>query len=217
MEDVSGIVSYILSPHCNWLLIDWLRDEYFLTTLITTVIIVIIIIFIFCTRPTIYSIQTSTVLLENSPHCALLFRHDVLFSVTQTTPPSQFSVRHERHIFPPPFSPSLIFSVCLRSGEWPCASSAVALSVSPPPPSPSSSALTRDSSSLLLSSACHVSLCISDEPLAPFLHNVWASIRWWGSQCNSLAVKVQVAYLENTRKTGFDSLFCLVTLLITDL
>lgn len=36
----------------------------------------------------------------------------------------------------------------------------------PPPPSPP--AVTHDSSSLLFFSACHVSLCIPDEPLAPY-------------------------------------------------
>lgn len=122
--------------------------------------------------------------------------HEGLLSVTQSISllSSQFSLRHERHIFPRHFfSLSLIFFLCLWSCEWPCASSTIALSIS--------ASLSLCPHPWLPLSA--VLLCLPCFTLHPWwatcslLHNVWVSICHQGSWCNSLTVKVQLAYLEN--------------------
>lgn len=128
--------------------------------------------------------------------------------VNQSIPTPFFSVLIEAGT--PHFS-SLLLSflslfLCLWSAGWPRASSAITFSISP--------SLSFCLHPWLLLSA--VLLCLPCFTLHPWwatcslLHNVWASICRQGSWWNSLTVKVQVAYLKNIRKVGFDLLFCLV-------
>lgn len=142
--------------------------------------------------------------------------HEGLLSVTQSISllSSQFSLRQELHIFPLCFSLSLIFSLCLWSSEWPCASSAIALSISP-------SLSLGPHPWLPLPAVCLCLPCFTLHPwwaTCSLLHNVWVSICQQGSWCSSLTVKVQVAYLKNIEEKSYlVYYFCLVALLITEL